>query len=390
MRAVVFGGWLVLVGVASSDGRGQAPVPPYKAPVATGPVVELIDENVEPIFIRLNNDGKGEAGTIAREDRDVFAGVEAVRVTPLQKFSQRILGWTFRVVEKPARTREYRYLRFAWKKVGGTGIMVQLHTPTNTWDQRFYAGKNVFGWAPAKQVADKLPADWEVVTIDLFKEFGTRIVTGIALAPLDGDYALFDHVVMGRTIEDLDRATNEALGKRKLAKPLEGKDREAYWRDLTGTDSAKAAVAIRDFLATAEDHTAFIRDQLAKVPAAADARRVRKLIGDLNAEPFDVREAATDELIKIGPGAIDAVRDAGSSATNDEVRFRCRVILKKLGGGTELDRVGKAGRLSRAVRVLERAATPEARGLLADIADGKLAPEVAPDAKAALARLPKP
>src|SRR4051794_13533223 len=57
----------------------------YTAPRADGPVAELLDEGIEPLFGQLVNDGGGEAGTITREDRDVFSGVEAARVTPMQK-----------------------------------------------------------------------------------------------------------------------------------------------------------------------------------------------------------------------------------------------------------------------------------------------------------------
>src|SRR5262245_3791436 len=197
------------------------PAANYVAPKADGPVVELLDEGIEPLFAQLINDGGGEPGTITREDRDVFSGVEAARITPMQKYTTSLPGWTFRIVEKPTKAREFRYLRFAWKKIGGTGIMIQFHDPAKSWDTRVFAGQNVFGWQPAKSVAEKIPQDWEVVTVDLFKEFGARTITGIAFSPLDGTAALFDHIIMGRSIEDLDKKTDEALGKQKLAKPAD-------------------------------------------------------------------------------------------------------------------------------------------------------------------------
>src|SRR5207249_1108806 len=138
----------------------------YKAPKADGPVVELLDEGVEPLFPLLINDGGGEAGTVAREDRDVFAGVEAVRVTPMQKYRSRIPEWNFKIVEAPKNTGEFRFVRFAWKKVGGAGVMIQFHDPAKSWAFRFYAGRNVMGWEPAKAVSDKVPGEWEVVTRD--------------------------------------------------------------------------------------------------------------------------------------------------------------------------------------------------------------------------------
>src|SRR4029077_4702851 len=125
----------------------------------------------------------------------------------------------------------------------------------------------------------------------------------------DGDFALFDHMLLGRTIEDLDKATDAALGKVKPEKPLAGKERDALWADLRGADRAKAATAIRAFLATAPDQVAFIRDNLATAaPDKEIAMRIKKLIADLDADDFDAREAATEGLIKLGAPAVDMVR----------------------------------------------------------------------------------
>jgi hypothetical protein len=362
---------------------------PYVAPKADGPVVELLDEGIEPLFVQLINDGGGEAGTITREDRDVFAGVEAARVTPMQKYRTNIPGWGYKIVEKPAKAGEFRFLRFAWKKIGGTGIMIQFHDPAKSWAFRYFSGHNVQGWQPATQISAKLPDEWNITTVDLFTQFGAINITGMALTPFDGDAGLFDHMLLGRNVEDLDKVTSEALGNAKAAKPLAGMERDARWADLVGGDAKKAAPALRAFLATASDQVAFVRDRLADVPDKEQAARVRKFVAELDAEGFDAREGATDELIKLGPSVIDTVREAGRTAANDEVRFRCRVILEKLGDGPVGTAVGKAARLSRAVRVLERAGNAEARAVLAEIAAGKLAPEVAFDAKATLARTPK-
>src|SRR6476646_584464 len=58
----------------------------YKAPKADGAVVELLDEGIEPFFPVLNNDGNFGGGTVVREDRDVFSGVECARITQQQKY----------------------------------------------------------------------------------------------------------------------------------------------------------------------------------------------------------------------------------------------------------------------------------------------------------------
>jgi hypothetical protein len=42
-----------------------------------------------------------------------------------------------------------------------------------------------------------------VVTRDLFADFGAFTLTGIAFTPGPGEYALFDHVYLARTADDL-------------------------------------------------------------------------------------------------------------------------------------------------------------------------------------------
>ncbi|MBP3954608.1 hypothetical protein J8F10_04830 [Gemmata sp. G18] len=360
----------------------------YKAPRADGAVVELLDEGVDPLLPVLINDGGGEAGTAVREDRDVFAGVEAVRVTPMQKYRSNIPGWNFKIVETPKNAGEFRYLRFAWKKFGGSGLMIQFHNPATGWGHRFHAGSNVYGWAPSVQLAAKPAKEWEVHTRDLFKEFGAINITGFALAPLDGTSALFDHMLLGRSIADLDKATDAALGRVKPAKAMENQERDTHWENLMGTDRVKAASAQRAFLAAAPNYVAFIDTQLGKLSVDKNERaRIRKLVEELDAESFDVRDGATDELVKLGAPATEAVRALLNSAPNDEIRYRTRLILRKLNG--ENGPVSQSGRLARAVRVLERANTEKARELLARVADGEFGFDIAPDAKAALARLPK-
>jgi hypothetical protein len=383
LRPPPFGGPVPIIEDGGPVGAGN-----YKAPKADGPVVELLDENIEPLFGVLINDGGGEAGSITREDRDVFAGVEAARVTPMQKYRSNVPGWDFKIVEKPEKAGEFRFLRFAWKKIGGTGLMIQLHDPKKSWAFRYHAGTNIYGWNPSTQVKATPSAEWEVVTRDLFKEHGAINLTGIALSPLDGTAALFDHMLLGRSIEDLDKATDAALGKVKPEKPLAGKERETLWSDLTGTDRIKAATAQRAFLASAADQVGFIGEQLGKTAVDKEQlARVQKLLKELDADEFDVRDRATDELVKMGPAAVEAVRALSASAPNAEVGYRARLVLRKL--SADGNPVTSAGRSIRYVRVLERAGTADAKALLSKLADGEFGFDIVPDAKAALTRLGK-
>jgi hypothetical protein len=358
----------------------------YKAPKADGPVVELIDESIDTFGSVLNNDGNGEPGAVSREDRDVFAGVESLRVTPHQKYRGFIPGWDFKIVETPKNAGEFRYVRFAWKKSGGTGMMIQFHDRQRLWGYRYYAGRNVTGWSPAMQVSATMPREWEVVTRDLFKEYGAFNITGVALSPLDGSFALVDHMLLGRTIADLDKATDAALGRVKPKKALDDKERETYWAELMGTDRVKAAAAQRAFLASAEDQVGFIRDQLAKVALDKEVfARIQQLLKDLDADQFDVRDNATDEIIKLGDVGAEAIQTLVRNPPNDEVKHRVEYIQRKL--NSIVRNVSSVGRTIRALRILERADTADAKALLQKIADGEYGFDIAPEARAVLVRL---
>ncbi len=171
-------------------------------PFGGGPTVELFEDNHPLLLAQLTNeDGPAQAETDTK-----FSGTASIKVAPSQRYNPDISGWNFNITEKPE-AGEYRYIRFAWKKAGGNGIMLQLSTSTRGWENRYCSGKNVAGWA-AIQVEENSPADWTVVTRDLFKDFGGAFqLKGMALSPVDGDAGYFDHIYLGRSIEELDKIT---------------------------------------------------------------------------------------------------------------------------------------------------------------------------------------
>jgi hypothetical protein len=152
-----------------------------------------------------------------------------------------------------------------------------------------------------------------------------------------------------------------------------------------GGDRVKAAAALRGFLASAPGHVAFIGDRLAReAPDRGLRAKVRKLLEGLDADEFDARDRATDELVKLGAPAAEALRALAAAPPSEEAGYRARLILRKLG---DVGTPGAADRLARAVRILERAGNREARDLLARMVEGAFGSGAAPDAKAALARM---
>lgn len=171
-------------------------------PFGGGPTVELFEDNTNLLQAQLTADGT----PIVADTNDKFSGTASIKVMPLQRYNPNISGWAFPIAEKPE-LGQYRYIRFAWKKVGGNGIMIQLHTNTRGWENRYCSGKNIVGWG-ALQVEEKAPSEWTVVTRDLFKDFGGAfLLHGMALTAMDGTAGYFDHIYLGRSIEELDKVT---------------------------------------------------------------------------------------------------------------------------------------------------------------------------------------
>jgi len=171
---------------------------------AVGNVVTLF-EDTEPLVGRL----AGTDSVVVAERVDVYYGSTAIKVaTPMmgiegQVCNRCISGWKYKVVKKPTKGDEFRWVMFAWKKPDGDGIMVQL-AKTCGWGYnipRYVAGKNLPGW-PAIGVNNQAPRGWQVVIRDLYSDFGKFTLTGIALTPFSG-VGLFDSIYLAKSRDEL-------------------------------------------------------------------------------------------------------------------------------------------------------------------------------------------
>ncbi len=159
----------------------------------------LFDDN--PAFVDLLTKGAGTATVVTDEH---FSGNAALRITPTQREASSIPGWAFRIRENPG-AGEYRYLRMAWKAPEAQGVMVELAAsggwpPPSSPRRRYFSGKNTTPWQ-ATRVADDSPRKWTVVTRDLWKDFGTFTLTGIAPTAMGGP-VLFDQIELLRSKND--------------------------------------------------------------------------------------------------------------------------------------------------------------------------------------------
>src|SRR5713226_4730098 len=116
----------------------------------------------------------------------------------------------------------------------------------------------------------------------------------------------------------------------------------------------------------------------------ADAKRIAKLIADLDSGEFDVRESATKELAKIGAAAEPLLKKALESKPSEEARMRLESLLPE---GKAPVTSAEGLRELRAVMVLERIGTKSARETLEALANGAPDALQTRNAKLALKRL---
>jgi hypothetical protein len=169
-----------------------------------------------------------------------------------------------------------------------------------------------------------------------------------------------------------------------LGRPLSPAEMERYWVALAGADPEEAADAI-GYLASApaanQRTVPFLRKAV-KAALPPDAERLRRLIADLDSDRFDVREKAQGELERIGEDAVPALRKALDSKPSAEARRRMKSILER--PRTPSPETVQA---IRAVEVLEKIGTPDARQLLESLAEGAPEAGLTREARAALERL---
>jgi hypothetical protein len=222
-------------------------------------------------------------------------------------------------------------------------------------------------------------------------EFGQ--VMSLAFSPDSSRLAVagFSPMVLVCDVATLcDKKRIEEIGK--ITEPS-AEELEGLWAELTGTDGARAYRAIRQLGLTGPRGAAFLKVRL-KGDKPPDARRIARLIADLDDDKFATREKSYGELEKLGVRAEPALRRALEGEASLEVRTRVKRLLDRLGAAQEPLPSPELVRL-RVVEALEANGTPEARKTLAELATAPAESELAREAKASLGRLsrrpaPKP
>jgi RNA polymerase sigma factor (sigma-70 family) len=149
---------------------------------------------------------------------------------------------------------------------------------------------------------------------------------------------------------------------RKPARDLGRKDLDALWADLAGS-AGKAHRAIALLAAAPDQAVPFLKDHFRPVPV--NAKRIEKLLADLEGDSFSAREAASRELSRLHYRVEPMLRRALAGKPSLEMRRRLQSILAEPKRPLPEDL-----RALRAIQVLERIGTPEARHILEKLTKG--------------------
>ncbi|HKI38523.1 MAG TPA: WD40 repeat domain-containing protein [Gemmataceae bacterium] len=169
----------------------------------------------------------------------------------------------------------------------------------------------------------------------------------------------------------------------QLAAALPKEKLESLWTTLGGGDGARAFEAIRALAGDPAQSVPFLGERVKPVKAP-DPKHVAKLIADLDADDFPVRETAYKELEGLGELALAPLRTALKDSLSAEQRRALEELVK---AAETLTPSGERLRLLRALEALEMARTADAVKVLKGMAAG--APDTLPttQAQAILTRL---
>lgn len=300
---------------------------------AVGPahVVELFEDDTDTLIPQLTNtpDDNFKQHKAEPEKADVLTGKVALRVGSFQRFQADMKGWKFPITKEP-KAGEYRFVRFAWKKMDSTSMMFQLASNEEHWEarwnHRYYVGPEAPRWE-AKHLSKVTPQEWVVVTRDLVADFGEFTLTGIAFSPLDyGSEAIFDHVLIGRSIEDLDRYSAKAFKSTPSPKPLTTAQIERLRKQF---HTEPESVAYWQMLTHRQQVLPFLKDWITTLKpqptGAINQVQMNAWLDQLKHHRFTVREQATNHIIQAGIGAIPLV-DAALQKADDETKIQLRRI----------------------------------------------------------------
>jgi hypothetical protein len=220
---------------------------------------------------------------------------------------------------------------------------------------------------------------WDAATGKEIRSFGAKQCRfaniafspdGLRLASANSDTTVLVWTVPSVPLED-----------RKLSND----DLSRHWKDLASEDGSRADLAVWTLVAAPEQSVAMLKQKLAPPPRDPKwAEKLAALIADLDSEEFAVRDKASAELGKLGVSAEAAMRKALQGNPSPEAQRRIKALLDPLHREEWPDMPLQNWR---ALAVLERIGSDEARQVLSDLAKADPAYPESQEAAAALERL---
>ena len=165
------------------------------------------------------------------------------------------------------------------------------------------------------------------------------------------------------------------------------KELDELWAALDSADGRDAFRALSRLLAIPADAVALVKKNLEPVKGqGADGMKIAQLVADLDHNRFNKRDEARKQLEALGSAAEAELKKGLADKPSVEKKKRMQELLDKLrtvGIKPELVRP------LRAIEVLERIGTPEARQVLEALGRGAPEATLTREAKAALERAVK-
>ena len=206
-----------------------------------------------------------------------------------------------------------------------------------------------------------LPTD---VSALQFSPDGKILAAGLA----DGTALVFD-------ISKFDAKARQILN-------LTQSELESQWDMLMDNDGGNAQKALWILANSSKQSLPFLQGKLKPV-SLFDQIKIQKWIADLDSETFTVRQAAAQELVKVGDQVQAPIQNALQGKPSLETRRRLEQVLKSLPDIPGPETI----RTIRAIMALERIGTPEARDVLEALARGAPGARETEEARGSVERL---
>ena len=157
---------------------------------------------------------------------------------------------------------------------------------------------------------------------------------------------------------------------------------DALWQRLAEQEDQEGETS-RLLLGTPRQTPAFLAAKIKTVPIP-DPAMIRGLVTSLDSEDFQQREAATNELVKLGKLAERDLNKALMTKPSPEMKRRIAELFKEHHLTDTLSPDMRRAALG--IRVLEQLGTDAARSVLEDVANGPKGAWLTEEAGAALRR----